>query len=77
MSTTTATFGHQAADITDRAPRKTLWQRLTEASVARGEARVRAQFARMSDHHLADIGFSPDQIRSIRAKGSVPDDFWA
>ncbi len=76
MSTTTANFAH-GTDLVDSTPRKSLWERLKEAGMRRGEARARAQFARMSDAHLADIGFSPDQIRHIRVKGSVPDDFWA
>jgi uncharacterized protein YjiS (DUF1127 family) len=76
MSTTTATFAHDTA-IAGSEPRKSLWERIKEAGMRRGEARARAQFARMSDAHLADIGFSPDQIRHIRVKGSVPDDFWA
>ena len=74
---TTATFGHHAATATESAPRKSFFQWLMEARMQQGEARVRAAFARMSDFHLADIGFNPDQIRHIRAKGTVPDTFWA
>ncbi|MDX2157631.1 MAG: DUF1127 domain-containing protein [Hyphomicrobiaceae bacterium] len=76
MSTTTATFGHAAAPA-ETAPRKSFFQWLIEARMRQGEAKVRTAFARMSDHHLADIGFTPDQIRYIRANGSIPDTFWA
>ena len=77
MSTTTASFtdlDHAAA--TEKAPRKGFFQRLIEARQRQGAAHVRAAFERMSDRNLADIGFSTDQIRHIRAKGSVPVEFW-
>lgn len=75
MSTTTATFGHQPATI-ESAPRKGLIQRFIEMRTRQGKARVSATFARMSDAQLADLGFSPDQVRQVRKTGTVPDAYW-
>lgn len=78
MSTTTATYDTTAASITGTAePRKSFFARIIEARSRQGEARVRAVFERMSDRQLADIGFNPDQIRSVRATGRIPAEFWA
>lgn len=77
MSTTTATFGLDTATQADAKPRKTFFERMIEARTRQGEARVRATLARMSDAHLADIGFTPDQVRQVRDSGKVPLSFWA
>jgi uncharacterized protein YjiS (DUF1127 family) len=78
MSTTTATFGHHSATASaDAAPRKSFFQRLIEARTRQGVARVSATFARMSDAQLADLGFTPDQVRHVRATGTVPVSYWA
>lgn len=74
MSTTTATFGHSAVTT---APRKSFIERLIEARMRQGRARVQSTFARMSDTQLADIGFTPDQVRHVRATGTMPADYWA
>ncbi len=77
MSTTTATFGLDTATQADAKPAKSFFQRLIDARTRQGEARVRATLARMSDAHLADIGFTPDQVRQVRVAGKVPLNFWA
>lgn len=78
MSTTTATFGHDAATATAaKAPRKSFYQRLIEARTAQGKARVRSIFERMSDAQLADIGLSGDQVRHVRATGTLPASYWS
>jgi uncharacterized protein YjiS (DUF1127 family) len=77
MSTTSTTFDTVASTAAEATPQKGFLQWLIEARQRQGAARVRAVFARMSDHHLADIGFNRDQIEHIRAKGSIPDTFWA
>ena len=77
MSTTTATFGHHAATATEAAPRKGFFERFIEARTRQGQARVGATFARMSDTQLADLGFTPDQVRHVRKTGTVPASYWA
>jgi uncharacterized protein YjiS (DUF1127 family) len=74
MSTTTATFDHQAT--IDAAPRKGFLQRFIEMRTRQGKARVGATFARMSDTQLADLGFSPDQVRQVRRNSTIPDGYW-
>lgn len=79
MSTTTATFGHDTATATtaEAAPRKSFYQRLIEARTAQGNARVRSVFARMSDAQLADIGLNGEQVRHVRATGTLPASYWS
>ncbi len=74
---TTAAFGHGSAAATSTTPSKGFFERFIEARTRQGVARVQATFERMSDGQLADMGFSPDQIRHIRAKGTVPASYWA
>lgn len=75
MSTTSATFGHHSATA-DTAPRKSFFERIIEARMRQGQARVGATFERMSDAQLADLGFNPDQVRHVRKTGLVPDSYW-
>ncbi len=81
MSTTTATFDHHIAAPAEAAasgaPRKGLFHWLIEARRRQGVARVRSTFRNMSDQQLKDIGINPDQVRFVRAHGSLPTDFWA
>ncbi|MDX2156239.1 MAG: DUF1127 domain-containing protein [Hyphomicrobiaceae bacterium] len=74
---TTAAFGHGNAAATSTKSTKSFFERFIEARTRQGISRVRATFERMSDGQLKDMGFSPDQIRHIRAKGTVPASFWA
>lgn len=82
MSTTTATFGHHtAAPATAKAaasatPRKNFYQRFIDARLRQGKAHASAVLARMSDTQLTELGFSAEQIREVRATGSVPMSFW-
>ena len=76
MSTTTASFEHHATATTDTAPRKGFLHWLIEARKLQGEARARAALASMPDHRLADLGFTPDQIRHVRSNGNIPSTFW-
>lgn len=77
MSTTTATLGHGAAGVDTAAPRKSFYGRLVDARMRQAQSRIRGIFGRMSDEQLADIGFSADQIRAMRAKGTVPTGYWS
>lgn len=78
---TTATFDNATTETAafEAAPakiRKTFFQWLMEVRARQGEARARAALATMSDARLADIGFTPDQVKHVRTKGGVPADFW-
>lgn len=85
MSTTTATFGHHTATTSTTskaatpapAPTKSLYQRFIDARLRQGRAHAGAVLSRMSDDQLAELGFSAEQIREVRASGSVPMSFWS
>lgn len=77
MSTTTATVGHDPAIVETTAPRKSFYQRLIDARMQQAQSRIRTIFANMSDAQLADIGFGADQIKAVRAKGTVPSSYWS
>lgn len=53
-----------------------LYNRIIEARVAHGEAHVRAYLAGLSDERLADLGFSPDRIKAVRAKDGAVNSYW-
>lgn len=81
MSTTTATFGHHTATTNKAAapaekPRKSFYQRFIDARLRQGKAHASAVLARMSDAQLTELGLSAEQIREVRADGSVPMSFW-
>lgn len=77
MSTTTATLGLDAAAAETSAPRKSFYERLIDARMRQAQSRIRTIFARMTDAQLADIGFTANQIQSMRAKGCVPSGYWS
>ncbi len=52
------------------------FDRLIQARVAHGEAHVRAYLNGLSDERLADLGFSPDRIKAIRAKDGAANSYW-
>lgn len=56
--------------------RKGFFAKLIEARMRRGEAHVAAFLKRQSDRALADLGFSPDAIGSIRVTGKIPASHW-
>lgn len=53
-----------------------LFDRIIEARLAHGEAHVRAYLSGLSDQRLADLGFSPDRIKAIRAKDGAANSYW-
>lgn len=80
MSTTTATVGYGVAPATTAAPsapRKSFYQRLLDARMKQAQARLRTVFAHMSDAQLADLGFTADQIRDVRARGAALSGYWS
>ena len=52
------------------------FDRLVRARVAHGEAHVRAYLNGLSDARLADLGFSADRIKAIRAKDGAVNSYW-
>ncbi len=53
-----------------------IFDRLIEARMAHGEAHVRAYLSRLSDERLADLGFSPDRIKAVRARDGAINSYW-
>lgn len=77
MSTTTAILGHDTTAVDTAAPRKSFYERLINARMQQAQSRIRGIFTRMSDAQLADIGLTADQIKAVRAKGTIPASYWS
>ncbi len=69
MSTTTV-FGRADA-YGHSVPRTTFLERLFAARMAHAERAVRPYLAQQSDERLSTLGFSPSEIRAIRAGGNA------
>lgn len=81
MSTNTTAFGFNAAVDTAAAPAtpgflRRFFDRVIEARKAHGEAHVRAYLNGLSDERLADLGFSSDRIKAVRAKDGAVNSYW-
>jgi hypothetical protein len=80
MSTNTTTLGFNAVDTTAEpaAPGflRRFFDRMIEARKAHGEAHVRAYLNSLSDERLADLGFSMDRVKAIRAKDGAANSYW-
>ena len=77
MSTTSTTFDDVGTLEGTRTPaKKGFFDRLIEARMRQGEARVGYQMSRMSDETLAGLGFTAEQIAHIRTNGKIPRSFW-
>lgn len=74
MSTTT-TMNAGIAGVAAE-PRKGFLDRLIEARLRQGEARVRSHLAQLSDGHLMALGFTTEQVAEVRRTGRVPRSFW-
>jgi len=53
-----------------------LYNGIIQARMAHGEAHVRAYLSGLSDQRLADLGFSPDRIKAVRAKDGAVSSYW-
>lgn len=53
-----------------------VFDRMIQARMAHGEAHARAYLSGLSDERLADLGFSPDRIKAIRAKDGAVNSYW-
>jgi uncharacterized protein YjiS (DUF1127 family) len=52
------------------------FDRMIEARKVHGEAHVRAYLNSLSDERLADLGFSGDRIKAVRAKDGAAKSYW-
>ncbi len=80
MSTNTTALGFDAVD-TAAAPAapgfmRRFFDRMIEAKKVHGEAHVRAYLNSLSDARLADLGFSGDRIKAVRAKDGAANSYW-
>jgi uncharacterized protein YjiS (DUF1127 family) len=77
MSTNTTALDFNAVDTT-AAPGllRRFFDRMIEARKVHGEAHVRAYLNSLSDERLADLGFSGDRIKAVRAKDGAANSYW-
>ncbi len=80
MSTNTTAFDFNPVDTT-RVPSapgllRRFFDRVIEARKSHGEAHVRAYLNSLSDERLADLGFSADRIKAVRAKDGAANSYW-
>ena len=82
MSTNSTVFDFgSAVDAAQSEPAKAgflrrAFDRMIQARVAHGEAHVRAYLNGLSDERLADLGFTPDRIKAVRAKDGAVSSYW-
>lgn len=81
MSINTTTLGFNAAVDTTAAPVKSgilrrFFDAIIETKKRHGEAHVRAYLSSLSDERLADLGFSADRIKAVRAKDGAANSYW-
>lgn len=81
MSTNTTALGFHAAGDTAAAPAtpgilRRFLDRLMAARQVRGKAHVHAYLNGLSDQRLADLGFSADRIKAVRAKDGAANSYW-
>ena len=81
MSTNSTALGFDAAVDRTVVPAtpgffRRLFDRVIEARKAHGEAHVRAYLSGLSDQRLADLGFSSDRIKAVRAKDGAVNSYW-
>lgn len=81
MSTNSSTFTLEPSDRIGDAPAspgfwRRLFDRLIEAKMAHSEAHVRAYLDGLSDERLADLGFTPDRIKAVRARDGAFNSYW-
>lgn len=81
MSTSTTALNFNAAVDTAGASAKPgflrrFFNRIIEAKKAHGDAHVRAYLNSLSDERLADLGFSADRIKAVRAKDGAINSYW-
>lgn len=80
MSTTSARIGSADTLVHAKPSRPGLFARMIAAMTAAREAQARrfvaSHLAAMSDDRLADIGFTADEVKRVRAEGRIPASYW-
>ena len=76
-NTATADFRHHETETrTDQSSEPGFIDRVIATRERQGKAYVRAYLDRQSDASLAGLGFTAEQIASIRRTGDIPASFW-
>jgi hypothetical protein len=81
MSTHSTTLGYAPATIpadSSEGP-GIFWRffnRLIASRTAHAEAHARAYLNHRTDARLADLGFSPDRIKAVRARDGAFNSYW-
>lgn len=52
------------------------FDKLTQARMRQAKIQVQAYLSTLSDERLKDLGFSNDETKALRAKGSIPPNYW-
>jgi uncharacterized protein YjiS (DUF1127 family) len=52
------------------------FERFTEARMRQAKAQVQSYLANMSDERLRDLGFTADETKALRAKSTIPANYW-
>lgn len=80
MSTISAFLGSAETAVPAKPRRTGFFSRMIKAMTAAREAQARrfvaSHLASMTDERLADIGFTADEIKAVRAEGQVPASYW-
>lgn len=53
-----------------------IFERITAARMRQAKAEVQAYLSHLSDERLKDLGFTADETKALRAKGSIPPNYW-
>lgn len=81
MATTTSTTDFVDHIETKAAPKRSFFARMLDrmiaARMASAQIQVAGHLARLSDDRLKDLGFTPDETKAVRAKGTIPASYWS
>ena len=83
MATTTSSIdfaGSVTSGAEKSAPKRGFFGRLldgfTAGQMRRAQVHVQSYLVQLSDERLSDLGFTPDEAKAIRQKGSIPASYW-
>lgn len=83
MATTTSPmeYAGPAATTTTAAPARGFFGRMldrfVQARMKHAQVKVGAYLVQLSDARLKDLGFTADETKAVREKGSVPASYWS
>jgi uncharacterized protein YjiS (DUF1127 family) len=52
------------------------FERLIQARMQQARVHVESYLSHLSDERLKDLGFSTDETKALRAKGTIPASYW-